>query len=528
MGVASVGVSAAGAAPLFNQCPPVYKDTGCQFLVTVTDSGVTFANDPSQEPYEGSDDALIGVQNNSSTPLSSIPLEGTGLFGFDGDGICDPGGAPLPSGCVPLAKNSSGEPTPKGTTCEAQDEPCGFEPPAGEPTSTTFEAGITIAGFAANGIPVTGYEGPGVWYSGIACEQSSGIVNFSPAIAPGGHGYFGLESPPEGQLKTGNATTLTSNLSGGGQSGGNVTVVQGTPVSDTATVAGCTAASAGGSVSYAVYSNPTCTALAASAGSAAVSGGVGGPSAAEAGLAPGTYYWQATYAGELRNETSTSPCGTEVLTVLAPTTTSTLETGGGITSASLPVLVSTPVTDQAHIAGAQAAEASGSVTYTLYSDSKCAKPVSSSTEVVSAGVATPSAPVALTKTGTYYWTASYSGGGLNAPSASACGSETLIVSKHVSLGLPSGRECRSHRDFAVHPRFPKGAKIVRFEEFINGKLVKSGHLTDRATTVDLIGLPKGTYEVELVTFTASGGSYEDKRTYHTCVPKPKHHKHKKK
>ena len=41
-------------------------------------------------PYDGIEDTLIGVQNNSSTPLSSLPLastDGAQLFGFDGDGI---------------------------------------------------------------------------------------------------------------------------------------------------------------------------------------------------------------------------------------------------------------------------------------------------------------------------------------------------------------------------------------------------------------------------------------------------------
>jgi hypothetical protein len=43
--------------------------------------------------------------------------------------------------------------------------------------------------------------------------------------------------------------------------------------------------------------------------------------------------------------------------------------------------------------------------------------------------------------------------------------------------------------------------------------------------VNLIGLPKGTYKVELVTFTKNGESFQDTRTFHTCVKK-KRHKHK--
>jgi len=56
---------------------------------------------------------------------------------------------------------------------------------------------------------------------------------------------------------------------------------------------------------------------------------------------------------------------------------------------------------------------------------------------------------------------------LNAPSASACGSEQMIVSVKANLGLPSGKKCFSKRAFAIHPHFPKGAKIVSYQEFIN-------------------------------------------------------------
>ena len=214
------------------------------------------------------------------------------------------------------------------------------------------------------------------------------------------------------------------------------------------------------------------------------------------------------------------------MTVVAPTSTATLQTGGGVTGASIPVLLGTTVTDQARISGSQAAGATGTVTYTLYSDSKCTKPLATSIGAVTAGVGAPSAPVKPAKTGTYYWTASYSGGGLNAASASACGSEKLIVSKKASIFPASaGKKCYSKRAFTVHPRFPSGVKIVRFEEYINGALAKSGRLSNRATSVNLIGLPKGAYKVELVTYTASGASYEDTRTFHTCVAK-KHKKHK--
>lgn len=527
------------SAALYSQCPPVDKDTGCQFLVTVTNGGETIGTDSTQGPYEGSDDALVGVQNSSSSPISSIHLSAENeLFGFEFDGICSPGEAPIAPGCKVQPTNSFGEATAKpGEECvylgeerggkpvaEEIIEACAFNPPAGEPTGVTFPTGVAPIGLAANGDQVSGYEGPTSWFSAIGPLgqgnlTGSGTINFSPAIPPGGSTYFSLESPPAGGF--GSTSSLTTVLSGGGQAAASITVLQGTPVTDSATLGGVNASTATGNVAYNVYKDPGCTQLATAAGEGALSGGKAAASSA-VNLAPGIYYWQANYGGDANNKAIASGCGSEVLTVQAPTTTTTIQSGGGVIGASIPVLKGSAVTDTAHIAGAQAATATGTVTYTLYKDAACKTALTSSLGSVTGGVALPSAPVSPAA-GTYYWVASYSGGGLNAPSSSACGSEKLIVSTKKNLGLPSGKKCFSKRAFAIHPRFPKGAKIVSYQEFINGKLAKQGRLSKNATSVNLVGLPKGAYKVELVTFTASGASYEDTRTFHTCVKKHKHH-----
>ncbi len=526
---------------MFTQCPAVYKDTGCQFLVTVTPAGETVSEDPGQGPYEGSDDALVGVQNNSSSPITSIHLSAEDeLFGFDGDGMCLPGGGPIPNGCQVLKEGPEhSKPAEKpGTLCGYEGEikegkevkvavleDCGFPPPSGEPSGVTFPEGISIDGFGANGDPVSGYEGPTSWFTGIGALGSSptgsGTVNFSPAIPPGGSTYFSLESPPEGGF--GSRSTLSTVLSGGGQSAAQISVIQGTAVTDSATLSGANAASATGAVAYTVFSDPACTKPVAAAGTVGISGASAPPSTAE-NLAPGKYYWQASYGGDANNRSASSECGSEILTVLAPTSTSTIQTGGGVTGASIPVLLGSSVTDQAHIAGSLAASSTGSVTYTLYKDSKCTVPAAtSSIGAVSGGLAASSAPVKPTKTGTYYWLATYSGDGANAPSASACGSEKLIVSTKANLSLPSSNKCASKRKFVVHPRGPRNLKLVKVQVFINGKFVKEGKLHNGGTTLSLVGLPKGTFRVEFVAFSSSGHSYEDTRTFHTCVPK----KHKK-
>ena len=170
-------------APQFTQCPPVGVNSGCQFLITVTNNGNVVSGDPNQGPYENSDDSLIGVVNNSSSPISHMPLSvpGSVLFGFEGDGICNPGAGPAAPGCV----------DPGGGTCGSGGTSfiCSFPRPAGQPANYT-EPG------APTGNTQNGYEGPTTWYSNVSVDTSRGTVNFSPALQPGQSTYFSLEEPP--------------------------------------------------------------------------------------------------------------------------------------------------------------------------------------------------------------------------------------------------------------------------------------------------------------------------------------------
>jgi hypothetical protein len=151
MAFAVVGASSASAAPLFTQCPPVELNTGCAILITINPDGtVTVAGDPTPPnngPYDGSEDTLVGVQNNAAFAVSSLSLSSAtlDLFGFDGDGPCSQVTTP-PPGCPSTA---------------------GFGP--------------------------TGYEGPNNTFSNISADLRSGTVNFTTPLAPGGSAYFALE-----------------------------------------------------------------------------------------------------------------------------------------------------------------------------------------------------------------------------------------------------------------------------------------------------------------------------------------------
>jgi hypothetical protein len=526
LGIACIAPAGASAAA-FTQCPPVDLDTGCQFLVTVTDAETTVASDAAQGPYEGADDALIGIVNNSSKPVSSIPLSAEDeLFGFENDGICSPGGVPVAPGCVILAQNAAKEkPLEAGKPCPSSfDTECGFEP-VGMPSGLTFPEGVTINGFAKNGDPISGYEGPRSYFTGLSnlgtFVNSKGVVNFTPALAPGESTWFSLESPPVGGFGT--TSALTTTLTGGGAIGASISAVQGAPVTDSATLSGVSAAGATGSVSFAVYSDPECKILVTAAGSAKLAGGNAGPSSPET-LAPGKYYWQAHYAGNLENQPATSVCGSEVLTVLAPTTTITSQTGASFTGAKITVPAGSSVTDTAHIAGSLAASSTGTVSYSLYKDNKCTvAAAATSAAAVSKGAAAPSAAVKPVA-GTYYWKATYSGDAVNAGSVSTCGSEVLTVAKPTNFGLAAlSKQCVSKRRFVAHPRAPKGVKLLSVRVYINGKLKATGRIKHGATTINLRGLPKGTFKVAMIATSSKGQTFEDVRTFHTCVSKRHHH-----
>ncbi len=120
------------------------------------------------------------------------------------------------------------------------------------------------------------------------------------------------------------------------------------------------------------------------------------------------------------------------------TTTSTSLSGGGQSGASVSVPENTAVSDTAALSGTNASTATGTVTYSVYSDSGCTMPVSlgAAENITTPGTLPASSPVALGAPGMYYWQASYSGDSANAVSMSACGSEVETVTSPV-VGPPS-------------------------------------------------------------------------------------------
>jgi hypothetical protein len=89
-----------------------------------------------------------------------------------------------------------------------------------------------------------------------------------------------------------------------------------------------------------------------------------------------------------------------------------------------------------------------------------------------------------------------------------------------SLGLPSARRCLSRRSFNIRLRDPgRGERLVRARATIGRRKMKvvrrRGKLVVR---VDLRGLPRGRYRLNVVARTSRGRTLRQSRTYRTCRP----------
>ena len=134
-------------------CPAVGDAAdGCDLVITfLANGGITTTEGASYSlgggTYDGSDDTLIGVVNDTSSVITSFALASASqkIFGFDGDGI----------------DGYNGD-------------------------------SVTATG---NNLDPTGYGGPDAYYTNISSNDESGTVNFANGgIAAGNTDYFSLES----------------------------------------------------------------------------------------------------------------------------------------------------------------------------------------------------------------------------------------------------------------------------------------------------------------------------------------------
>jgi hypothetical protein len=191
----------------------------------------------------------------------------------------------------------------------------------------------------------------------------------------------------------------------------------GTAVHDSATLSGATT-DAGGTVTYTVYTDSACSLGAQSAGTVTVTNGSVPDSNPITFNNSGTFYWQAVYSGDAKNNSATSPCMSEVL-VVNPNSTSIVTD-----QTLLP-------NDSATLSGATS-NAGGTITFALFAptDATCSgTPAYAQTVPVNGNgtYSTTNTTFFASTQGTWRWRVVYSGDANNAGSTSACGVEQFTI-----------------------------------------------------------------------------------------------------
>ena len=87
--------------------------------------------------------------------------------------------------------------------------------------------------------------------------------------------------------------------------------------------------------------------------------------------------------------------------------------------------------------------------------------------------------------------------------------------------VPSNKKCLSRRSFKIKLRNVKAGKIVSAQVKLRGKVVRTLKGKTLSVSVNLKGLPKGTFTLEIVTTDSSGSRLSGKRRYKTCAVKKK-------
>jgi hypothetical protein len=103
-------------------------------------------------------------------------------------------------------------------------------------------------------------------------------------------------------------------------------------------------------------------------------------------------------------------------------------TDGVQTAPMISVPQGTAVWDEAELEGVNFNTATGTVTYTVYSDENCTTLYANAgTKTVTDGIVPHSDPITFNQVGTYHWKAAYSGDETHNPVISRCGDEILTV-----------------------------------------------------------------------------------------------------
>ena len=134
--------------------------TDCNLFITFNADGSISTTAGPEANYDGVEDALIGVINNTSSPINSFTISSTvspSIFDLEGDGINSY------TGVVNTAA---------GLSDPLLYSNYGLTPPNDY---------------------IDDYGGFDAYFTGVALDLQSGTVNFANSIQPGAYDYFSLE-----------------------------------------------------------------------------------------------------------------------------------------------------------------------------------------------------------------------------------------------------------------------------------------------------------------------------------------------
>jgi hypothetical protein len=214
-------------------------------------------------------------------------------------------------------------------------------------------------------------------------------------------------------------------------------VTVGAMIHDTAHVTGLVNPTGAGTITFTLYSDPQCSSQVFTSGSTPASVTANGDyvSGDYTTVAAGSFYWIASFSGDVNNNPVTTACGdegeTSVVNPLSPNlTTNTTPDSGKVGMVTLK--------DSANLSGATS-DAGGTINFYLFAPGVQCTASGSGAVYKSKGVPVSGNGVyhsidgnevgnnTATKAGTYHWLAVYSGDANNVGTNSGCGTEPVHI-----------------------------------------------------------------------------------------------------
>jgi hypothetical protein len=444
-----------------------FHDTATVGVLAGTATGTVtykfFPNGTCTAPASTTQNVNLRADGTVPDSTSTGPL-GAGLYSFQATYNGDATHNPSTSACEPFTVTQTEAPTDTQVMVD------GAGPPTGNETAgTSFHDTATVEG--VTGVTPTGTVTYSFFTNGSCTAlvpppppttqtvtlDNNGLVPPSASTGPlnqgdysfqatySGDGNYGASTSPcepfiVAQASTTTATTVRNAAPPNPEISANSSVPLGSSVFDSSTVAGQVDGQVpGGSVTYTLFPNSACT---TGTGSPAGGGpldvlGVPPDSDIQGPLGAGSYSFEAVYSGDSNYTGSTGPC--EPFTVVAETPLVATLASPNTGTVGPPLTVS----DSATVFGNDGFVPTGTVTFTLWTDSSCTTPATelanpSPGDQLSSNGTTPASSSATYSTswtppapGVYYWTAVYSGEPNYSPATSACGDagESIVISK---------------------------------------------------------------------------------------------------